>query len=65
MFYLHVRKSNGYNYNLIGEFDDIDDARAKAKEEKSSDPGCKYKIEETNGGFNSYGELLTETVEKG
>ena len=65
MYYLYVRKSNGYSANMVGEFDTIEEARAKAAEEKKYDEGCTYRIEVTNGGFNSYGELLTSIVEKG
>ena len=36
-----------------------------AKDVKERDSEISYTIEETNGGFNSYGELLTSVVERG
>ena len=40
-------------------------ALALADEIKKEDNTIKYYIERTNGAFNSYGELLTEVIERG
>ena len=65
MYYLYIRKSNGFSANLAGEFDNLEDARQKAEEAKKADAGCSYTIEETNGCVNSYGEQITTVVKRG
>lgn len=65
MFQLYIKKKGGFAPNLKGEYLSIDEARAVAKKAKEKDETITYTIEETNGGVNSYGELLTEVVEKG
>lgn len=65
MFQLYIKKRGGFAPNLKGEYTTIEDARAAAQKVKEKDATISYTIEETNGGVNSYGELLTEVVEKG
>lgn len=65
MYILNVETPTSFAPEKIGEYYDIEKAQAKAKELKSKNPELTYKIEETSGGFNSYGELLTEVVEEG
>ena len=62
MYQLYVEKPSSFAPDLIGEFSELEDAQAKAKEAKAQDSTITYTIEETNGGFNSYGELLTTVV---
>lgn len=65
MYILNVETPTSFAPEKIGEYYDIEKAQAKAKELKSKNSELTYKIEETSGGFNSYGELLTEVVEEG
>lgn len=65
MYYLYVEKQNAYSPDLIGEYSDLEDAQDKADELKKEDSTIRYYIERTNGAFNSYGELLTDIIERG
>ncbi len=65
MFQLYIKKKGGFAPNLKGEYLTIEEARTAAQKSKAKDETITYTIEETNGGVNSYGELLTEVVEKG
>ncbi len=65
MYQLYVEEENSFSPDLIGEYEDLEDAQEKAQELKQKDPSIRYTIEETNGGFNSYGDLLTSVVERG
>lgn len=65
MYKLSIRKPKAYSYDEIGDFSELEDAQARAKKEKEKNPEVSYKIEESNGSFNSYGELLLDLVEKG
>lgn len=49
---------------LIGEFSDIDNARARLQKEFAKNKETKYIIEETTGHFNSYGELISTVIEE-
>lgn len=65
MYKLSIRKPDKYSYDEIGEFSELEDAQKRAAAEKEKNSEISYKIEESNGSFNSYGELLLDLVEKG
>ena len=65
MFKLSIRKPKAYSYDEIGDYEELEDAQERAQQEKTKNPEINYKIEESSGGFNSYGELLLDLVEKG
>ena len=65
MFKLSIRKPKAYSYDEIGDFEEFEEAQQRAQAEKAKNPEINYKIEESTGGFNSYGELLLDIVEKG
>ena len=64
MFQLYIKKKGGFAPNLKGEYLTIEEARAALAKAKAKDDTISYTIEETNGGVNSYGELLTEHQQK-
>lgn len=65
MYILNVETPTSFAPDKIGEYYDLEKAQTKAKELKAKNPNISYIIEETSGGFNSYGELLTEVIERG
>ncbi len=65
MYQLYVERESDFSPRLMGEFKELKEAQEKARAAKEKDPTCSYTIEETNGGVNSYGELLTSVVERG
>lgn len=65
MFQLYIESDRTFSPKLIGEYNDIEEARKRAKKEQEEDDSVTYSIEETNGSFNSYGELLTNVIERG
>lgn len=65
MYHLYVEKTDSYEPDLVGDFSELEQAQQKAKELKAKDPTILYTIEETDGSVNSYGELLSEVVERG
>lgn len=65
MYLLYVEKETSFSPDKVGEYSELEAAQAKAKQLKEKDSTISYTIEETNGGFNSYGELLTSVVERG
>ena len=65
MYNVYVKKKGQYNFDLIGEFSDIDKAINLADEYKSKDSEIKYRIEETSGHFDSYGEPLSTVIQEG
>lgn len=48
----------------IGEFSSLEDARACAKKAIAENTELNYIIEETDGHFNSWGELVSTVVEE-
>lgn len=48
----------------IGEFMSLEEARACAKKAISANGNLNYIIEETDGHFNSWGELVSTVVEE-
>ena len=65
MFQLYIKKKGGFAPNSKGEYLTIEEARAALAKAKEKDETIRYTIEETDGSVNSYGELLTEVIEKG
>ena len=49
---------------LIGDFKDYDEAMDAAEKAIEGHPELNYIVEETDGHFNSYGELVAEVVAK-
>ena len=48
--------------NLIGEFKDLDDAYDRVEKELDKNPNFKFRIEETDGHVNNYGDLIETLV---
>jgi hypothetical protein len=65
MYILNIDTPTAFAPEKVGEYFDLEKAQAKAKELKSKNPDLTYTIEETSGGFNNYGDLLTEVIEEG
>lgn len=65
MFQVYIDKPSYFEPDMAGEFKDLQSAEAFAEKEKAQDSEVTYVIKETNGCFNSYGELLSTVVKKG
>ncbi len=63
MYQLYIKEANSYTgRELIGEYEDVDDAFDRAEEEVAKDSKVKYVIEKTSGNVNSYGELEVSVI---
>ncbi len=63
MYQLYIKEANSYTgRELIGEYEDVDDAFDRADEEVKKDANVKYVIEKTSGNVNSYGELEVSVI---
>ena len=63
MYQVYIKDANSYTgRELIGEYEDVDDAFDKAEEEVAKDANIKYVIEKTSGNVNSYGELEVSVI---
>lgn len=63
MFQVYTQEGNKeLTKTLVGEFKDYDEAMDKAEESIEGKTGLKYIVEETNGCFNSYGELVATVI---
>lgn len=63
MFQVYTQEGNKeLTKTLIGEFKDYDDAMDKAEAAIEGKAGLKFIVEETNGCFNSYGDLVATVV---
>ena len=63
----HVYTERNYSElsrTLLGEYQSLEDARANAKKAVTANPELNYIIEETDGHFNSYGDLVSTVVEE-
>ena len=63
----HVYTEKGYSEitrTLIGDYKDYDEAMDAAEAAIEGKEGLNYVVEETDGHFNSYGELVAEVVAK-
>lgn len=65
MYQVYIDKPSYFEPDMAGEFKDLESAEAFAKNEKASDCDVSYEIKETNGCFNSYGELIATVVRRG
>jgi hypothetical protein len=65
MYYAYIKDETGFNSKkLLGKFKEYDLAWERVEAELEKDPEIKYVIEETNGSFDSYGELLTTVIDE-
>ncbi len=65
MYQVYVERNySELSRNLLGEYSSLEDARAAAKKAVSENDELNYIIEETDGHFNSYGDLVTTVVEE-
>ena len=65
MYQVYVERNySELSRNLLGEYSSLEDARAAAKKAVSANDELNYIIEETDGHFNSYGDLVTTVVEE-
>lgn len=63
MFQVYTQKGNEeLTKTLVGEFKDYDDAMDKAEAVIEASPNLRYIVEETNGCFNSYGDLVATVI---
>lgn len=65
MYQVYVERNySELSRNLLGEYSSLEDARAAAKKAISENDELNYIIEETDGHFNSYGDLVSTVVEE-
>lgn len=65
MYHVYVERNySELSRNLVGEYSSLEEARAVAKKTIAENPELNYIIEETDGHFNSYGDLVTTIVEE-
>lgn len=66
MYHIYAKNESaiGEVRKLVGEFQDLDDAYDRVDAELAKNKDFKYVIEQTNGAFDSYGELLTTVIEE-
>jgi hypothetical protein len=63
MFQVYTQEGNKeLTKTLVGEFKDYDEAMDRAEEAIEGKAGYKYIVEETNGCFNSYGDLVATVI---
>lgn len=65
MYQVFIDKPSYFEPDMAGEFKDLGSAEAFAMKEKAEDSEVTYEIKETNGCFNSYGELLATVIKRG
>ena len=65
MYQVYIDKPSYFEPDMVAEFKDLETAEAFAKKEQASDEEISYVIKETNGCFNSYGELIATVVKRG
>ena len=65
MYHVYTEKNRSdLTKTLIGDFKDYDEAMDAAEKAIEGKPELNYIVEETDGHFNSYGELVAEVVAK-
>lgn len=65
MYHVYVIDETAFDpKKAIGDFSDLENARARVQRELAKDKDIKYIIEETTGHVDSYGELLATVVEE-
>lgn len=65
MYHVYVERNySELSRNLLGEYTSLEEARVVAKKAIAENLELNYIIEETDGHFNSYGDLVTTVVEE-
>lgn len=65
MYHVYTEKNySAITRTLIGDYTDYDEAMDAAEKAIEGKEGLNYVVEETDGHFNSYGELVAEVVAK-
>ncbi len=65
MYHVYTEKNySEITRTLIGDYKDYDEAMDAAEKAIEGKPELNYIVEETDGHFNSYGELVAEVVAK-
>lgn len=65
MYQVYFKKETGFtSKQLIGEYDDLEEAFERIEFELAKNKDLKYVIEQTTGQVDIYGELITRVVEK-
>ena len=64
MYQLFVETETSFAPDLAGEFKELDEARAAAKQAQAENPDIMYEIKETDGHVNNYGELIATVEER-
>lgn len=63
MYHVYTMKNRAeLTKTLVGDFKDFDEAYEVAEKAIDGKDGFDFVIEETNGHFNSYGDLTAEVV---
>lgn len=63
MYHVYTEKNRSeFSKTLIGDFSDYDEAMDCAEKAIEGKPEMRYIVEETDGHFNSYGDLVTTIV---
>lgn len=65
MYHVYIKQDSGFeSKKLVGEFAEIDDAYDAIDEEIAKNKDVKYRLEETTGHVDVYGELISKVVEE-
>ncbi len=63
MYHVYTERDySEFSRTLIGEYTDLDEAKAVAQKAITEDPELNYIIFETDGHVNNYGDLITTVV---
>lgn len=63
MYHVYTEKNRSeFSKTLISDFSDYDEAMDCAEKAIEGKPEMRYIVEETDGHFNSYGDLVTTIV---
>lgn len=65
MYHVYIIDETAFDpKKSIGDFSDIENARARLQREFAKNEDVKYVIEQTTGHVDSYGELIATVVEE-
>ena len=65
MFHVYKEKSNSdFSRTHIGDYSDFEEAMDAAEKSIEGNSELNYIVEETDGSFDSYGELLRQVIAK-
>lgn len=63
MYHVYVERDySEFSRALVGEYTDLDEAKAAAQKAIEAGDNLNYIIEETDGHVNNYGELITTVI---